>query len=114
MPETAHQIKLFRTFDGKRPFVEWFDSIRDRRAKQKIQVRLDRLSLGNFGDHHRVGEGVTELRIDYGPGYRIYFGFDGNSLVVLLIRGDKSSQHDDIKAAKKYWREYKEEQKHAS
>lgn len=69
-------------------------------------TRLDRVERGNFGSHHSVGDGVTELVIDFGPGYRIYFGQDGKDLVILLIGGDKSSQRTDIKTAKEYWRSY--------
>ena len=69
-------------------------------------TRLDRVEQGNLGKHHSVGEGVSELVIDFGPGYRVYFGQDGMDLVILLIGGDKSSQQQDIQTARKYWREY--------
>jgi len=69
-------------------------------------VRLDRVSLGNFGDCRSVGEGVQELRIDYGPGYRVYFGQHGSTIVLLLCGGDKDSQAKDIDLAKHYWKEY--------
>jgi putative addiction module killer protein len=82
-------------------------SLRDIKTRAKIRVRLDRISLGNFGDCHGVGEGVQELRLDYGPGYRIYFGQKGTSIVILLCGGDKSTQTKDIKTAKRYWNEYR-------
>lgn len=80
-------------------FAAWFRGLRDRRAKARILVRIDRLALGNAGDARPVGEGVSELRIDYGPGYRVYFIRRGETLVVLLAGGDKGSQPRDISLA---------------
>ncbi len=80
--------------------------MRDARAKGRILARLLRLENGNFGDHKAVGEGVFELRIDCGPGYRVYFGLDGSEIVVLLGGGDKGSQEADIRAAKERWADY--------
>jgi putative addiction module killer protein len=82
-------------------FAAWFRDLRDRRARARVQVRIDRLSLGNPGDAKPVGEGVSELRIDYGPGYRVYFVQRGATLIVLLAGGDKSTQAQDIAAALK-------------
>ncbi|MGK7941609.1 MAG: type II toxin-antitoxin system RelE/ParE family toxin [Crocosphaera sp.] len=82
-------------------FANWFKRLRDRRAKARIQARIDRLEIGNFGDVSPVGEGVSELRIHYGPGYRVYFVQRGLLVVVLLCGGDKSSQNSDITKAKK-------------
>ena len=81
-------------------YASWFAALRDRTAKARIDIRIRRLSLGNFGDTRPVGEGVTELRIHYGPGYRIYLKKQGDSLVILLAGGDKSSQDKDIRLAK--------------
>jgi putative addiction module killer protein len=81
-------------------FSEWLSGLRDQRAKAKIAARIDRLALGNPGDVAPVGEGVSELRIDYGPGYRVYFTKRGKSIVILLCGGDKSNQNRDIKSAK--------------
>ena len=86
-------------------FSEWFDSLRDRRARARINVRIRRLSLGNPGDVKPVGHGVSELRIDYGPGYRVYFVQHGRALVILLAGGDKSTQAADIRSALKLARE---------
>ncbi len=81
-------------------FVDWFDRLRDRRARERIVARLLRLQLGQFGDVKTVGDGISELRIDYGPGYRIYFKQQGLELILLLIGGDKSTQARDISRAK--------------
>jgi len=80
-------------------FAEWFNSLRDRQARIRIQVRIDRAELGNFGDCKPVGNGVSEMRIHYGPGYRVYFVKRGEMLVILLAGGDKNSQSKDIAAA---------------
>jgi putative addiction module killer protein len=82
-------------------FAAWFRKLSDRRARARIQVRIDRLSLGNPGDLKPVGEGVSELRIDYGPGYRVYFVRRGDTLIVLLAGGDKGTQARDIRTALK-------------
>ena len=80
-------------------FVHWLDSLRDIRARALVQVRIERLAAGNPGDVEPVGEGVSELRIDYGPGYRVYFKKQGRQLVIILAGGDKRTQDKDIKAA---------------
>lgn len=85
--------------------MEWLENLRDRKAAAKIAARLARLELGNFGDAEPVGEGVTELRIHFGPGYRVYVVQRGEVLVVVLCGGDKSSQDRDIKRAKEMARE---------
>lgn len=82
-------------------FADWLERLRDIRAKARIEARVDRLSLGNPGDVKAVGEGVYEMRVDYGPGYRIYFVRRGEALVVLLCAGDKSTQRTDIRRARK-------------
>src|SRR5580704_3621562 len=81
-------------------FSDWMIGLRDHRARAKIAARIDRLALGNPGDVESVGEGVSELRIHYGPGYRVYFIRRGKKLIVLLCGGDKSTQTKDIKTAK--------------
>ncbi len=81
-------------------FISWFQELRDRRAKARIQARIDRVELGNFGDTKSVGAGVYELRIPYGPGYRVYYVRQGAIVVILLAGGDKSTQNADIKKAK--------------
>ena len=81
-------------------FSSWFNSLRDKRAKARIQARIDRIEVGHFGDVAPVGEGVSELRIFYGPGYRVYFVKQGLAVVILLSGGDKSTQNSDIVQAK--------------
>lgn len=107
---SAHPRKLqvYQTQNGREPFTEWLKSIRDRRTRTRIQERLERLEIGNVGDCQSVGGGVYELRLQFGPGYRIYFGEVDNTLVLLLCGGDKASQTQDIERAKTYWLEYKE------
>ena len=80
-------------------FSEWFRKLRDRQARARVQIRIDRLQLGLVGDVRPVGEGVSELRIDYGPGYRVYFIQRGRELVILLAGGDKRTQSRDIEVA---------------
>jgi putative addiction module killer protein len=80
-------------------YADWFDSLRDRRARARIDVRICRLSLGNPGDVRPIGSGVSELRIDYGSGYRVYFVQRGSMLIILLAWGDKRTQERDIKKA---------------
>lgn len=80
-------------------YVEWFNALRDRQAKACINIRIRRLSMGNPGDVKPVGRGVSELRIDYGPGYRVYFIQRGETLIILLAGGDKRTQGKDIKTA---------------
>jgi putative addiction module killer protein len=81
-------------------YSDWFIRLRDRQAQARINLRIRRLSLGNFGDAKPVGGGVAELRIDYGPGYRIYFVRRGKALVILLCGGDKGTQASDIRKAR--------------
>ena len=80
-------------------YAEWFETLRDRQARTRIDLRIRRLSLGNPGDVKPIGQGVSELRIDYGPGYRVYFVQRGQTLIILLAGGDKRTQDRDIKAA---------------
>ncbi|MFN6460672.1 MAG: type II toxin-antitoxin system RelE/ParE family toxin [Nostoc sp. DedVER02] len=107
MEVQPREIRNYLTVDGKNIFNEWLDSLRDRRAKAKIRARLDRVEDGNLGDCKSVGEGIFELRIDYGPGYRIYFGQEGITIIILLCGGDKSTQKQDVDKAQEYWKDYR-------
>ncbi|MBI1928533.1 type II toxin-antitoxin system RelE/ParE family toxin [Candidatus Poribacteria bacterium] len=104
------ELEIYRNRNGREPFTEWLKSIKDQKARNRIQARLDRLEAGHFGDCQPVSDGVFELRLHFGPGYRIYFGEVDNVIILLLCGGDKSSQARDIKRALKYWQEYQESQ----
>jgi putative addiction module killer protein len=95
------------TKTGKKPFKEWLDGLKDIVVRQKVRIRLDRVRLGNLGKNRSVGEGIYELKVDYGPGYRVYYGLEGKTVVLLLLGGDKSTQKKDIAQAKMYWEDYK-------
>ena len=99
------EILLYR--EGRSiPFSTWLASSRDARAVGVVRCRLNRIRLGNFGDCKSVGGGVEELRIDFGPGYRVYYGREGSLVVVLLCGGSKKSQARDIVTAQRQWKEY--------
>ena len=104
---TPKEVVAFRARDGQVPFEEWLDDLKDKRAVARVLARLARVRHGNLGDCKPVGEGVSELRVDYGPGYRVYFGQKGRTLVVLLCGGDKRTQDRDIRLAKQFWQEFK-------
>src|SRR5579872_3103100 len=95
--------RIYRTQDGWSPYEEWLENLRDVAGRAKIKIRIDRAAMGNFGNHRTVGAGIIELKIDYGPGYRVYIGQYGQEIIVLLCGGDKGSQEKDIKKAHEYW-----------
>ena len=107
MEVSEKQVESYVRSDGACPFDDWRDSLRDHRARAVIRTRIGRVRLGNLGNCEPVGSGVLELKIDYGPGYRVYFGQVGTKLVILLCGGDKSSQSEDIRKAIEYWEDYK-------
>ena len=104
------EIVRYQQDDGGEPYTEWFRRLRDERAKVNIAARLRRIGFGNLGDCKPVGDGVSELRIDVGAGYRVYFGMRGTMMVILLCGGDKSSQDRDIARAKAFWADWKRRQ----
>ena len=106
MTTYPYEIDYYVTEQGGKPFKDWLEGLRDVQGRARIRVRLDRVRLGNFGDHRSVGAGVQELRIDYGPGYRVYFGTEGQRVVLLLPGGDKSSQPRDIARAREFWQDH--------
>ena len=99
-------IAIYETEDGQRPFKRWIDSLKDKVTKARINARILRVEDGNFGNSKAIGAGVSELKIDFGPGFRVYYGLDGEKVVVLLIGGDKSTQDKDIRLAQDYWADY--------
>lgn len=105
---TRKTVKVYCDKRGKEPFVDWLKGLRDMTVQARIQKRVRNLSLGNLGDCRSVGEGIFELRLDFGPGFRVYFGEENESRVLLLCGGDKRTQIKDIKTAKTYWHDYQE------
>jgi putative addiction module killer protein len=100
------EIRHYRTASGKDPYQEWLDELKDVKGRVVIQRRVDRLAAGNFGNHKFCEDGVWELRVDFGPGYRVYYAQDGKSVVLLLCGGSKRRQSADVKEAVKYWQDY--------
>ena len=101
-------IQIYWDAHGNEPFEQWLSSIRDTRTSARIDNRLRRVRLGLLGDQRSLGEGVFELRLDFGPGYRIYFGRIGREKILLLTGGDKDTQRRDIVRAKRYWQHFRE------
>ena len=101
------KLRYHQTASFEQPIVEWLQALKDRQARTRIEARIARVAVGNFGDVEPVGEGVMELRIDWGPGYRVYFARPGQVIVLLLCGGDKRTQQRDIKRAKAYFEDYK-------
>lgn len=94
------------TEDGQVPYEEWLDRLGGGKVRDRVDVRIARVRLGNLGECKPVGGGVTELILPFGPGYRIYIGQEGSSIVILLCGGDKSTQRGDIERAKLFWADY--------
>ncbi len=105
------EVRRYVTESGTDVFGEWLRNLADDRARAKIGARVLRLAAGNFGDCKALGEGVWELRIDWGPGYRVYFAKPGRSVVLLLCGGDKRRQQADIEVAVAYWKDFKKRTK---
>ena len=101
------EIRYYVAAGGQQPFAEWYADL-DEMARARVTRAIVRLEQGNFSNVKSVGEGVFEYRIDFGPGYRVYFGQDGQTLVILLTGGTKKRQQRDIDAAHAYWRDYKQ------
>jgi putative addiction module killer protein len=98
-------LEIYVTECGKAPFIVWLESL-DKRIRYRVKERLNRLALGNFGDHKYIANGVSELRLPFGSGYRIYYGEKEGAVILLLCGGDKSTQNHDIKKATKYLEDY--------
>src|SRR5216684_6247801 len=107
MPE-AVELRRYQTASGRDVFGDWLSGLKDIRTKAKVLARIDRLALGNFGNCKSLGAGLFELRIDWGPGYRVYYAMIGKACVLLLCGGDKRKQAADIERALEYLRDYNE------
>jgi len=101
------EVLRYLTASGRDMVRDWLDRLRDPKAVARIVMRIDRLADGNFGDCKPLRKGVWELRIDYGPGYRVYYAMDGRDRILLLCGGDKRTQATDIDRAVEYWNDYK-------
>ncbi len=102
-----YELNIYKPHDGKAPFEKWFSSLKDKKTKQIIQARIDRAVLGNLGDIKALGEDVFEFRINFGPGFRVYFSIQGQKILLLLVGGDKRTQLKDIEKAKMYLKDWK-------
>ena len=101
-----NNIEIYVTQNGKKPFIDWLESLKDKTVRYRIKERLDRVALGNLGDYKIIENQVYEFRFAFGSGYRIYFGKEGDNIILLLCGGNKSSQKKDIKNAIAYWKDY--------
>ncbi|MEL6578146.1 MAG: type II toxin-antitoxin system RelE/ParE family toxin [Cyanobacteria bacterium J06621_12] len=108
MESEPWSISKYVTVDGFCPFDQWFEALQST-TKARVDIRLDRVNLGNFGDSKSLGEGVYELRLHFGGGYRIYYGISGKKIILLLTGGAKKTQNKDIKTARRYWKAYRNE-----
>ena len=99
-------IRYYRRASGRYPFLDWLMDLADRRARVAVLRRIDRLSEGNFGEHRFLQDGVWELKVDVGPGYRVYYAQDGKTVILLLCAGAKRTQRQDIARAVEYWNDH--------
>jgi putative addiction module killer protein len=106
-------VREYLDDNGRSPFRAWLQDL-DQATRARVQARILRFESGNLGDHKQVGGGVSEARLAFGPGYRVYFVRSGKELVLLLLGGDKGSQRKDISLAKEYWATYLKETRHGS
>lgn len=113
MINSKFRIREYLSPDGSNPFREWVRTLPVTVAA-RVQARLFRVAEGNLGDFKPVGHGANELRLQFGPGYRVYFGFDGKAVIVLLGAGDKSSQRRDITTARRNWIDYRSRKSHGA
>lgn len=105
------EVRHYVTSDGSDPFQDWLDGLRDLRARVAILRRIDRVAAGNLGDRKHLRDGVWELRIDFEPGYRIYYALTGKVVVLLLCAGSKRTQNQDIARAAQYWFDFRDRQR---
>ena len=105
--ETLKELIIYKIVAGRAPFTEYIESLKDRMGALRIMARIRQAQLGNLGNHRTVHQGVVELKINYGPGYRVYLGLYGAEVIVLLCAGDKTTQGKDIALAHAYWSEWR-------
>lgn len=101
------ELRLFKTKNGRVPFHDWLTKLKDRQGRALVRIRIDRLCIGHRGNYRSLGNRLFELKINYDPGYRIYYGDDDGKLILILCGGDKGTQKRDIERAKKYWNDYR-------
>ncbi len=111
MHTEPYRIDYYTDENGDKPFREWLYGLRDQIAAVRIRARLTRVRSGNFGVVSNVGKGVVELKINHGPGYRVYYAIDAGTIVLLLCGGDKRTQPRDIETAQRYWKNHQERRK---
>lgn len=111
MSEIVNTVSEYTDEHGHSPYSEWINNLRDPVTQARIAIQVARMRLGLFGDARPIGEGLSELRIHHGPGYRVYYGKQGKRIYLLLCGGDKSTQAKDIKRAKAYWKDHKRRNK---
>lgn len=109
MESKERALAILKLEDETVPFLDWLRRVRDKNTRGRIGSRLFRAALGNFGDWKDVGEGVYEMRLDFGPGYRVYFAIHEDTIIVILLGGDKSTQQKDIERAIALWKENRDE-----
>ena len=102
-----YELSIYKPHDGKAPFEKWFLGLKNKKTRQIIHSRIDRAVFGNLGDVKSLGEEVFEFRIDFGPGFRVYFSVQGQKILLLLVGGDKRTQGKDIEKAKAYLKDWK-------
>ena len=108
MPTPPKEIQLYHTQEGACPFAEWYQGLKDKKTQAVIDYRISRVEAGTLGDCKSLGDGVYELRIHHGPGWRVYFAQVGNRIVLLLCGSDKSSQQQQIRKAKAFWNDHQQ------
>jgi len=107
--QKSKRVLFHQLPNGKEPFVDWLNAMKDAKSRRRVLQRLSRLESGNFGDCKPLKDGICELRLHFGSGYRVYYAEQGDTVVILLCGGDKSTQSKDIAKAKEYWKSYETE-----
>ena len=107
-PQSSFNFESYLTAQGQSPYADWLTGLRDKQARARVLVRISRMGAGNFGDCKAIEQGVWELRIDWGPGYRVYYAQAGQKLILLLAGGDKRKQQADINNAVNYWNDWQQ------